>query len=97
MSFLRNTFSGFDTWLFGAALVLSLVGIATGIGGQELVAYIEGLTWAIIDGLYDLAVLKDGRVFAGWDLYLAETGQLLVRGYDFITLRGNAILIVEGH
>ncbi len=29
MSFLRKTFSGFDIWLFGAALVLSLVGIAT--------------------------------------------------------------------
>jgi hypothetical protein len=68
-----------------------------GISGQELIAYIESLTWAVIDGLYDLAVLKDGRVFARWNLYLAETGQLLVQGYDVITMQGNEILIVEGH
>lgn len=29
MSFLRNIFSGFDIWLFGAALALSLLGLAT--------------------------------------------------------------------
>ncbi len=29
MSFLRNIFSGFDPWLFGAALTLSLLGLST--------------------------------------------------------------------
>lgn len=29
MSFLRNIFSGFDPWLFGAALILALLGLST--------------------------------------------------------------------
>lgn len=68
-----------------------------GISGAELVAYIEGLTWARITGFYDVAVLKDGRIFARWNLYLVETGELLVQSYDIITMQGDEISMVRGH
>lgn len=68
-----------------------------GISGAELVAYIEGLTWARITGFYDVAVLKDGRIFARWNLYLVETGELLVQSYDVITMQETEILVVRGY
>lgn len=68
-----------------------------GITPSELVPVVEALTWAVITGFFGLVTLKDGRLFGRWDLCLADTGQLILQGYDLITLRDDKILTLHGH
>lgn len=68
-----------------------------GVTPAELVAVVEALTWAVLTGFFGLVMLKDGRLFGRWDMYLAESGQLILQGYDLITLHDDKILKVQGH
>lgn len=63
MSFLRNIFAGFDPWLFGSALTLSLIGLITMFTFQGDNGYFDRQVWWILLSIvvFTIAMIPDYR------------------------------------
>lgn len=70
MNFLRNIFAGFDPWLFGAALALSLIGLITMYTFQGDNGYFERQIWWICLSVmvFMVAMIPDYRFLRGGNI-----------------------------